>query len=359
MKILVNHKNYLDLPAGSTARDAAEKLHLNAPDQAIAAKINGQTKDLTSLLQDGDELELLGFDDPAGKEIFWHTSAHVLAQAMLRLWPNAKPTIGPPIENGFYYDFADLAISDQDFARIEKEVEAVIAENLKPIRIEFSSKKQAKESFSSNPYKCELIEGFEETPISAYRQGEFFDLCRGPHLASLNKIKAFKVLKTSGAYWRGDSSREMLTRIYAISFPDKKRLKEYLDFLEEAKKRDHKVLGPALDLFSFKEEAPGMPFIHPHGLIVWNRLLEFLRQLLQESRLHRNQNSDDDEQRALGKIRALVPLQRKHVPVANRRSRICDQTDELPGVHALLPLRLSQLSGAADAGRGNRPRPPL
>lgn len=284
MKIRVNQKTELDLPEGSTAKDAAERMHLTAPDQAVSATINGVPSDLFTPLKEGDELTFLNFSDPVGKEVFWHTSAHVLAQAVLRLWPNAKPTIGPPIEHGFYYDFANLTLSDEDFERIEKEVETILKENHQTQRIEFSSKQAAKAAFSENPYKCELIESFEENaPLTAYRQGEFFDLCRGPHLGALNKIKAFKVLKTSGAYWRGDSTREMLTRIYAISFPDRKQLKDYLQLLEEAKKRDHKIVGPALDLFSFKEEAPGLPFIHPRGLIIWNRLVDFMRGLLNEN----------------------------------------------------------------------------
>lgn len=282
MKIKVNQK-FCEFPDGISPKEVAEKLHLTAPDQAVTVSVNGVLRDFNAPLKEGDEVIFWNFDDAKGKEVFWHTSAHVLAQAILRLWPNAQPTIGPPIENGFYYDFANLTLSDEDFAKIEKEVEAILNENHKTERMEFQGKQEAKEAFSKNPYKCELIEGFEEMPISAYRQGEFFDLCRGPHMAALGKIKAFKVLKTSGAYWKGDSNREMLTRIYAISFPDKKRLKDYLHFLEEAKKRDHKVLGPFLDLFTFKEEAPGMPFILPHGLIVWNRLIEFLRECLKES----------------------------------------------------------------------------
>ena len=282
MKVKVN-KSHLELPEGSSAKDAAEKLHLTAPDQAVAVTINGKLLDSSTILQEEDEVVFHNFDDPLGKEVFWHTSAHVLAQAILRLWPDAQPTIGPPIENGFYYDFGQLTLSDQDFDRLEKEIELILSEGHKPERIDFSSKQQALHQFSHNPYKKELIEGLDEAgPISAYRQGEFVDLCRGPHLGTLNKIKAFKILKTSGAYWRGDSNREMLTRIYGISFPDKKRLKEYLLFVEEAKKRDHKVIGPALDLFSFKEEAPGMPFIHPHGLTIWNRLIDFLRSCLKE-----------------------------------------------------------------------------
>src|SRR3990167_8785243 len=281
MEIKVNHKTH-EFPEGSTPKDVAEKLHLTAPEQAVTVSINGTLRDFNTPLTDGDELIFWNFDDPKGKEVFWHTSAHVLAQAILRLWPAAQPTIGPPIEHGFYYDFGNLTLSDQDFAKIEKEVEAILSENHKTVRTEFESKSEAISAFSKNPYKVELIEGFDEMPISAYKQGEFVDLCRGPHMASLNKIKAFKVLKTSGAYWRGDSNREMLTRVYAISFPDKKRLKEYTQLLEEAKKRDHKILGPALDLFSFKEEAPGMPFIHPRGMIIWNRLIDFLRECLKE-----------------------------------------------------------------------------
>ncbi|MES2273010.1 MAG: threonine--tRNA ligase [Chlamydiota bacterium] len=281
MKIKVKTQA-LELPEGSTPRDAAEKLHLTAPEMAIAVSVNGILRDFTHPLTEGDELVFWNFDDPQGKEVFWHSSAHVLAQAILRLWPAAQPTIGPPIENGFYYDFGNLTISDEDFEKIEKEAEAILAENPKQRRIEFANKDEARKIFEKNPYKCELIDRFEEEPISAYTQGEFTDLCRGPHMAGLNKIKAFKILKTSGAYWRGDSNREMLTRIYGISFPDRKKLKEYLLLLEEAKKRDHKVIGQALDLFSFKEEAPGMPFIHPRGMIIWNRLLDFLRICLKE-----------------------------------------------------------------------------
>ncbi len=204
-----------------------------------------------------------------------------MAQAVLRLWPQAKTTIGPPIENGFYYDFADLQISDTDFERLEKEMQAIVEENYLSKREVFQNKSDALKNFSHNKYKCELIESFDpKDPLTAYRQGEYFDLCRGPHLFNLGKIKALKVMKTSGAYWHGDPTKEMLTRIYGTSFPDRKLLKEYLERLEEAKKRDHKIIGPKLDLFSLKEEAPGMPFIHPKGLIIWNKLLEYLREKL-------------------------------------------------------------------------------
>lgn len=271
----------LELPEGSTAKDLAEKLNLRGPNEALGASINGKTVDLAHPLREGDKVILWNFDDPEGKEIFWHTSAHVLAQAILRIWPDAQPTIGPPIENGFYYDFANLTLSDTDFERIEKEMQTIISANYVSQREVISSKEEALRLFGNNPYKCELIHSFEEgSPLSGYRQGEFFDLCRGPHLYNLGKVKAIKIMKTAGAYWRGDSTKEMLTRIYAISFPDRKLLKDYLHQLEEAKKRDHKILGPKLDLFSIKEEAPGMPFIHPKGLIIWNQLLDYLRECL-------------------------------------------------------------------------------
>ncbi len=284
MFIQLSDQSKIELPDGSTAKDLAEKLNQRGPNQALAAKINGKLVDLSTPLNDNDDVYLISFEDSIGKEIFWHTTAHVLAQAILRLYPNAKPTIGPPIENGLYYDFANLEISDADFDKIEKEMQNVINENYPTHRKVFKSKKEAIDAFKDNRYKVELIESFDDKePLTAYQQGEYFDLCRGPHLPNLGKIKAIKVMKTSGAYWRGDSKNEMLTRIYATSYPDRKLLKEYLTFLEEAKKRDHKILGPKLDLFSLKEEAPGMPFIHPKGMVIWNELTQFIREKLRRN----------------------------------------------------------------------------
>lgn len=281
MLIKLKDHSSIELPEGSSAKDLADKLNLKGPHEALGAQVNGKTVDLAHRLSEGDHVILWNFEDAQGKEIYWHTSAHVLAQAVLRLWPNAQPTIGPPIENGFYYDFANLHISDADFERIEKEMQSIINQNYVSQREEIPSKEEALKLFASNPYKCELINSFEEnSTLSGYRQGEFFDLCRGPHLHNLGKIKSLKLMKTAGAYWRGDAKNEMLTRIYAITFPDRKLLKDYLQQLEEAKKRDHKLIGPKLDLFSLKEEAPGMPFIHPKGLIVWNALVDYLRACL-------------------------------------------------------------------------------
>lgn len=281
MKILLKDRSEIELPDGSTAKDLADQLKLNAPNQALGASINGTARDLATHLKDGDQVTLWSFEDKEGKEIYWHTSAHVLAQAVLRLYPEAKPTIGPPIEQGFYYDFANLTVSEEDFPKIEKEMQSIIQENFISKRETFASKEEALKAFSTNKYKCELIQGFPEGDLlSGYRQGEFFDLCRGPHLYNLGKIKSLKLLKTSGAYWKGDSKNEMLTRLYAITFPERSLLKEYITQLEEAKKRDHKIIGPKLDLFSLKEEAPGMPFIHPKGMIVWQELTDFIRQKL-------------------------------------------------------------------------------
>lgn len=284
MHIILKDDTTIELPEGGTAKDLAEKLNLRGPNQALAANINGVDYDLEHPLQEGDKVILWSFEDREGKKIFWHTSAHVLAQAILRIWPDAKPTIGPAIENGFYYDFANLHISDLDFSRIEKEMKAIVSENYPSKREVFPSKKEAFKCFSQNPYKCEMIEGFDpKEELSGYRQGEFFDLCRGPHLPSLGKIKALKIMKTSGAYWRGDSKNEMLTRIYGITFPDRKQLKEHLHYLEEAKKRDHRAIGAKLDLFSLREEAAGMPFIHPKGMVIWTALTSYLRECLDEA----------------------------------------------------------------------------
>ncbi len=279
MLVTLKDNSTIELPEGSTAHDLANKLNLKGPHQALAAHINNKTYDLSHVLRDGDKVTLWNFEDPQGKEVFWHSSAHILAQAILRLWPEAKPTIGPPIENGFYYDFADLHISDADFERIEKEMAAIVAENYASQREVFANKAEAMQFFAQNKYKAELINNLADTEeLTGYRQGEFFDLCRGPHLANLGKVKAMKLLKISGAYWRGDAKNEMLTRVYGTAFPDRKMLKEYLLQVEEAKKRDHKVIGPRLDLFSLKEEGPGMPFIHPKGMVIWNQLLTYWRE---------------------------------------------------------------------------------
>jgi threonyl-tRNA synthetase len=279
MKISCNEKE-LEITEKVSFLDLIQKMNLNDPKEACALFANGEGKDAKDVLSAGDIAEIVSFEDKRGKEVFWHTSSHILAQAILRIWPNAIPTIGPPIADGFYYDFANLSLSEDDFPKIEEEVQKIIKENYKPERYVFKDKNEALERFKNNPYKKELINDFPEgSTITGYQQGEFFDLCRGPHLSSIGKVKAFKILKTSSAYWRGDSTRESLTRVYGISFPDRKLLKDYLTFIEEAKKRDHRVLGTKLELFSFYEVAPGMPIIQPNGMYIWNQLLDFWRGL--------------------------------------------------------------------------------
>ena len=237
-----------------------------------------QLRDLSTQLQDGDRVEVLTFADVEGKKVFWHSSAHLLAQAVLRLFPQAKPSIGPAIEEGFFYDFGDLQLNEGDLEKIEAKVQEVIKERLSPERIEFANEEEANKAFAQNRFKLELIKGREET-LSAYRQADFLDLCTGPHLPNFSLVQGFKLLKVSGAYWRGDSKNEQLTRIYGISFPEKKMLSAYLHRLEEARKRDHRVLGSRLNLFSFHAEGPGMTFFHPKGMIIWNQLLAFMSEI--------------------------------------------------------------------------------
>ncbi len=208
-------------------------------------------------------------------EMLRHSTAHVLAQAVTELFPNAKPTIGPVVEEGFYYDFdIDHHFTPEDVAKIEKKMQEIIDKDLKIQKLKLDVK-EAKKIFKDNKYKIELIEELNE-PATAYKQGDFIDLCRGPHVSSTGKIKAFKIIKIAGAYWRGNAKNKQLQRIYGISFPDKEELKDYLHVLEEAEKRDHRKLGKQLDLFSLHEEAPGFIFFHPKGVALINILRDFL-----------------------------------------------------------------------------------
>jgi len=271
-----------ELPGGATGAELAKKIKKSLSGTPLFARINGEMKDLNTELFDGDRVEILTFEDEDGRRGFWHSSAHLMAQAVKRIFPDAEPTIGPAIENGFFYDFANLTVSEEDFPRIEAEVKSIVKARIIPERIEYADAAAAKREFGSNKYKAELIDNLEEG-LSAYRQDDFIDLCTGPHIPSTQVVQAFKVLKTSGAYWRGDSKNEQLTRIYGISFPDKKRLSQHVRMLEEAARRDHRVVGRKLDLFSFHDEAPGMPFFHPRGMIIWNELLDFEKGLQTEA----------------------------------------------------------------------------
>ncbi len=245
---------------------------------AIAA-VNDEGQ-LIDVGQDNQKIQrYVYFDDDEGRTIYWHSSSHLMAQAVKRLFPEARLTIGPAIEEGFYYDF-DLPhpLNEEDLKKIEEEMQRIIRENL-PIQRQILSKEEAKKLFSNQgeTYKIELIENIPDDTVSIYRQGEFVDLCRGPHVPSTGSISAFKLLSVSGAYWRGKETNPMLQRIYGISFDSKDKLNEYLHRLEEAKKRDHRRLGKELDLFSLHEEGPGFPFFHPKGMVVINTLLDTWR----------------------------------------------------------------------------------
>lgn len=243
----------------------------------IAMEIHGSLKDLDTPIREDARVRLLTSKDPEALEILRHSSAHVMAEAVMHLYPEAKLTIGPVVENGFYYDIDMQSVSEEDFPRIEAEIEAIIKAKKPFVRREMS-REEARERFSNEPYKLEIIDSLEGDVFSLYEQGDFIDLCRGPHLPHTGHIKAIKLMRVSGAYWRADQSRQQLQRIYGTAFFDKKDLKAYLTLLEEAKKRDHRKLGVQLDLFSFHDEAPGMPFFHAKGMAIWNALLDYWRE---------------------------------------------------------------------------------
>jgi threonyl-tRNA synthetase len=280
MNVVLPDASQLELPDGASALDAARAIGPKLAAQAVLAKVNGEPRDLRLPLADGDRIELLttrDANDPDALYVLRHSSAHLLAEAVRRLYPGVKVAIGPPIENGFYYDFEfPEPITEADLAHIEDEVRKEIAEGREWSREEIS-RADAVERFEAEgePYKVELV-GTAEGDISLYTQGDFTDLCRGPHLQDAKPIKAFKLTGLAGAYWRGDEKNTQLTRIYGTAFYSQADLDAYLELLEEARKRDHRRLGTQLDLFHLEEVSPGSPFWHPKGMIIWN-ILEDLR----------------------------------------------------------------------------------
>lgn len=256
-------------PKGTSAKAALEQLKGAVPPEVFAVKANGVEIDLLASLEADSTLQPLMFDSPEGKEIYRHSSTHIMAQAVKECFPTAQLTIGPAIEEGFFYDFAfERPFTPEDLEKIEARALEIIKRNLSVSRREFS-KEEAIEFFKSRgePYKVELIQGFPDgEPVSAYTQGDFVDLCRGPHLPATGYIKAFKLLNSAGAYWRGDERNPMLQRLYGTSFPSKEALQAHLDNLEEIKRRDHRKLGKDLDLFSIQDETgPGLILWHPKG----------------------------------------------------------------------------------------------
>ena len=264
---------------GLTVGDIAKEISMGLYRNACAGRLDGQVVDLRRPVAEDCALEILTFEDPDGKKAFWHTTAHVMAQAIKRLYPEVKLTIGPAIDNGFYYDFdSPVTFTPEVLETIEQEMAKVVKEDL-PIQRCTLSRQEALAKEEGNEYKQELIRELPEgEEISFYSQGEFFDLCAGPHLMSTGSIKAFKLTSCTGAYWRGDSKNKMLQRIYGISFPKSSQLKEYLERLEEAKKRDHRKLGKELGLFMMADEGPGFPFFLPKGMVLKNTLLEYWRE---------------------------------------------------------------------------------
>lgn len=271
-----------EYPAQTTMIQIAESIHSGLKKNAVAAKVDGKLVDLNHELREDAEVSIITLDSEDGLYVYRHSTAHLMAQAVKRLYGSESVHlgVGPVIEDGFYYDM-DLghSITADDLIAIEREMLKIVQEDLPILRKEVG-RKEAERIFQDDPYKMELIRELpEDEVISVYEQGEFVDLCRGPHLPSTGRIKAFKLMSVAGAYWRGDSDNKMLQRIYGTAFPKKSQLDEHLLLLEEAKKRDHRKLGKELGLFMFSEEAPGMPFFLPNGMIIRNELEQFARGL--------------------------------------------------------------------------------
>src|SRR5688572_17277962 len=281
MKVVLPDATELELPEGATGLDAARAIGPKLAEQAVLLRSNGAVQDLRLPLQDGQQIQILTTrdkDDPDALYVLRHSAAHLLAEAVRRLYPGTKIAIGPPIDNGFYYDFEFREpIGEEALARIEEEIAKELSEGRSWDRREVSAE-EAKRFFSEQgeDYKVELVDT-ADGPISFYTQGDFTDLCRGPHLQDSGPIKALKLTGLAGAYWRGDEKNTQLTRIYGTAFYSQADLDLYLERLEEAKKRDHRRLGTDLDLFHLSEHAPGMPFWHPKGTVIWNALEDLRR----------------------------------------------------------------------------------
>jgi len=280
INVFLKGEEKIVVPKGTPVSEMAKNISRKLAEDALVAKVNGRVVDLDYKLQEDCNLEILTFDDEEGRKAFWHSSSHVMAQAVKRVFPDVKLSIGPAIDEGFYYDFdRKESFTPEDLKKIEEEMKKIVAEDYKFERIDIERQEAIQKlKEMGEPYKVELVEDLpEDAPISFYQQGEFVDLCAGPHIPSTKKIKAFKLTSLAGAYWRGDEKNKMLQRIYGVSYPKKSMLDEYLKRIEEAKKRDHRRLGRELGLFSIHEEGPGFPFFHPKGMVLWNILTDFWR----------------------------------------------------------------------------------
>src|SRR5262245_27017879 len=281
MKVVLPDKAELELPNGATGLDAARAIGPKLAEQAVLIRSNGHVQDLRLPLQDGQPIQILTTrdkDDPDALSVLRHSSAHLLAEAVRRLYPGVKIAIGPAIENGFYYDFEfPEPVHESDLEKIETEINRELREGREWSREEVS-REEARTRFERErePYKVELVDS-ADGDISLYTQGDFTDLCRGPHLQNSKPIKALKLTGIAGAYWRGDSANTQLTRIYGTAFYSQEDLDAYLERLDEARKRDHRRLGVELDLFHLSDHSPGSPFWHPKGMVIWNELEDLRR----------------------------------------------------------------------------------
>ena len=277
-KINFSGQSY-DMPKEMSLLDFIKQNAKKESKDTIAAKFNGQEVDLTYMPETDGNLELIFTTTNEGLEILRHSTSHLMAQAVKRLYPNVQVTIGPAIKDGFYYDFdTDKPFTDEDLHKIEAEMKKIIKENIPVIR-KIMTKKDAIEYFKKNnePYKVEIIEDIDADTVSFYEQGDFIDLCRGPHVPSTGYLKSYKLMSVAGSYWRGDSNNKMLSRIYGTAFESKESLDNYLKKLKEAKERDHRKLGKELNLFSFHDEGPGFPFWHPKGMIIYKEVESYIR----------------------------------------------------------------------------------
>ncbi|HXV58114.1 MAG TPA: threonine--tRNA ligase [Gaiellaceae bacterium] len=287
MRVILPDESELELPEGASGLDAARAIGPRLAEQAVLVRVDGSVRDLRLPLSDGEKIEILTTrdrHDPDALFVLRHSAAHLLAEAARRLYPGTKVAIGPPIENGFYYDFEfPEPVGEEALERLEEEIRREVAEGREWERWE-ASREEARAYFEAEgePYKVELVDT-AEGDISFYRQGDFVDLCRGPHLQDAKPVRAVKLTSLAGAYWRGDETRPQLTRVYGTAFFDPADLEEHLARIEEAKRRDHRRLGKDLGLFDFSELAPGMPFWHPRGMVIWN-VLEDLRRRENERR---------------------------------------------------------------------------
>ena len=259
-----------------TGFDVAMSISDDFARNCVAMELDSAIVDLNTKITRDSSVRFITTREPEALDILRHSAAHVMAQAILHIFPGAKLTIGPVVENGFYYDIDMEPVSEEDFPKIEAEMKKIIKAKI-PFKRKEVSKSEAMDFYLNEPYKLEMISELKDGTISLYEQGDFTDLCRGPHIPHTGFVKAVKLMKVSGAYWRADQTKPQLQRIYGTAFFNKKELNAYLNFLEEAKKRNHRKIGLAMDLFSFHEEAPGMPFFHPKGLVIWRSLIDYWR----------------------------------------------------------------------------------